>query len=211
MSVYVISEVATGISPRFSLDRSLALLFSPPSRSYLYLCCLTHTLFPTPTTRPGPEVAEQLEVYQKNLKEKTRQMKAMTSELDMYKAQVSEYKFEIEGLLTEQKAVKAQYFAIMRRERDVGTASALGSIMNSRGGMGMDSRGGMESRGGTRGTSGMRTASGGSGYGVGGLGDVGAAAGAAGAEAGAAGDVDEKQGEDGVAETKAGGGESKEE
>ena len=30
--------------------------------------------------QPGPEVAEQLSVYQHNLKEKTRQMKAMASE-----------------------------------------------------------------------------------------------------------------------------------
>jgi len=41
--------------------------------------------------QPGPEVAEQLSVYQANLKEKTRQMKAMASELNMYQAQVNEY------------------------------------------------------------------------------------------------------------------------
>ena len=46
--------------------------------------------------QPGPEVAEQLSVYQQNLKEKTRQMKAMASELNMYQAQVNEYKYEIE-------------------------------------------------------------------------------------------------------------------
>ena len=34
--------------------------------------------------QPGPEVAEQLNVYQTMLREKTRQMKAMTSELNMY-------------------------------------------------------------------------------------------------------------------------------
>ena len=34
--------------------------------------------------QPGPEVAEQLTVYQQNLKQKTRQMKAMASELNMY-------------------------------------------------------------------------------------------------------------------------------
>jgi hypothetical protein len=34
--------------------------------------------------QPGPEVAEQLSVYQQNLREKTRQMKAMASELNMY-------------------------------------------------------------------------------------------------------------------------------
>ena len=34
--------------------------------------------------QPGPEVAEQLSIYQQNLKEKTNQMKAMASELNMY-------------------------------------------------------------------------------------------------------------------------------
>ena len=33
--------------------------------------------------QPGPEVAEQLSIYQQNLREKTRQMKAMASELNM--------------------------------------------------------------------------------------------------------------------------------
>jgi len=40
--------------------------------------------------QPGPEVAEQLSIYQQSLKEKTRQMKAMASELNMYQAQVNE-------------------------------------------------------------------------------------------------------------------------
>ncbi|KAF5837043.1 hypothetical protein DUNSADRAFT_4923 [Dunaliella salina] len=39
--------------------------------------------------QPGPEVAEQLSIYQANLREKTKQMKAMASELNMYQAQVS--------------------------------------------------------------------------------------------------------------------------
>ena len=38
--------------------------------------------------QPGPEVAEQLSIYQANLREKTKQMKAMASELNMYQAQV---------------------------------------------------------------------------------------------------------------------------
>jgi chromosome segregation ATPase len=38
--------------------------------------------------QPGPEVAEQLAVYQQNLKDKLKQMKAMKAELEMYKAQV---------------------------------------------------------------------------------------------------------------------------
>ena len=38
--------------------------------------------------QPGPEVAEQLSVYQATLRQKTGQMKAMASELNMYQAQV---------------------------------------------------------------------------------------------------------------------------
>ncbi|PFX23799.1 cilia- and flagella-associated protein 58-like [Stylophora pistillata] len=38
--------------------------------------------------QPGPEVAEQLSIYQQTLKEKTKQMKGMSSELNMYEAQV---------------------------------------------------------------------------------------------------------------------------
>jgi hypothetical protein len=34
--------------------------------------------------QPGPEVADQLNVYQGNLREKTKQMKAMAAELNMY-------------------------------------------------------------------------------------------------------------------------------
>merc|ERR1711871_1653420 len=45
--------------------------------------------------QPGPEVAEQLSVYQQNLKEKRGQMKAMDEELSMYKSQVGEYKHDI--------------------------------------------------------------------------------------------------------------------
>merc|ERR1712124_246263 len=42
--------------------------------------------------QPGPEVAEQLSVYQQNFKEKTRQMKSMAAELNMFQAQTNEFK-----------------------------------------------------------------------------------------------------------------------
>merc|ERR1711968_236932 len=67
--------------------------------------------------QPGPEVAEQLSVYQQNLKDRTRQMKAMASELNMYQAQVNEYKYEIERLNRELQEVKKRYFDHKRREQ----------------------------------------------------------------------------------------------
>ena len=41
------------------------------------------------------QVAEQLSVYQQTLRDKTRSMKAMASEMNMHQAQVNEYKFEV--------------------------------------------------------------------------------------------------------------------
>eukprot|EP00948_MAST-09A_sp_MAST-9A-sp1_P003143 g3143.t1 len=70
--------------------------------------------------QPGPEVAEQLSVYQQNLKEKTRQMKAMASELNMYQAQVNEYKYERERLKRDLEKAKRKYFEMKRRNKNGG-------------------------------------------------------------------------------------------
>jgi len=67
--------------------------------------------------QPGPEVAEQLSVYQSSLKEKTRQMKAMAAELNMYQAQVNEYKYEIERLTRELQDVKRKYYEQKRKDQ----------------------------------------------------------------------------------------------
>merc|ERR1719174_3132238 len=67
--------------------------------------------------QPGPEVAEQLSIYQQNLREKTKQMKAMASELNMYQAQINEYKYEIERLNRDLQDVKKRYFDHKRREQ----------------------------------------------------------------------------------------------
>uniref|UniRef100_A0A061SN17 Flagellar associated protein n=1 Tax=Tetraselmis sp. GSL018 TaxID=582737 RepID=A0A061SN17_9CHLO len=67
--------------------------------------------------QPGPEVAEQLSVYQANLREKTKQMKAMAGELNMFQAQVNEYKYEIERLTRDLNDMKRKYFEQKRREQ----------------------------------------------------------------------------------------------
>jgi chromosome segregation ATPase len=66
--------------------------------------------------QPGPEVAEQLSVYQQNLREKTRQMKGMASELNMYVTQTSEYKYEIDRLTRDLGDLKKRYYETKRRE-----------------------------------------------------------------------------------------------
>ena len=66
--------------------------------------------------QPGPEVAEQVTVYQNNLKTKTRQMKAMASELNMCQAQVNEYRYEMERLNRELQEVKRKYYVQKRKD-----------------------------------------------------------------------------------------------
>jgi len=66
--------------------------------------------------QPGPEVAEQLSVYQQSLKEKTRQMKAMASELNMHQAQVNEYKYEIERVSRDLQDMKRKYYVQKRQQ-----------------------------------------------------------------------------------------------
>lgn len=68
--------------------------------------------------QPGPEVAEQLQIYQQTLKEKTKQMKAMASELNMYESQVGEYKYEIERIARELQEVKKKYFMQKKKEQN---------------------------------------------------------------------------------------------
>jgi len=67
--------------------------------------------------QPGPEVAEQLSVYQASLRNKQRQMKSMASEMNMYAAQVNEYKYEIERLTRELQDVKRRYYEQKRKEQ----------------------------------------------------------------------------------------------
>ncbi|XP_035672654.1 cilia- and flagella-associated protein 58-like [Branchiostoma floridae] len=67
--------------------------------------------------QPGPEVAEQLQIYQQALKEKNKQLKSMASELNMYDSQNSEYKYEIERLARELQDVKKKYFMQKKKEQ----------------------------------------------------------------------------------------------
>jgi predicted RNase H-like nuclease (RuvC/YqgF family) len=67
--------------------------------------------------QPGPEVAEQLTVYQHSLRNKSRQLKAMASELNMYQAQVNEYKYEIERVTRELQDLKRKYYQQKRKDQ----------------------------------------------------------------------------------------------
>ncbi|XP_040293726.1 cilia- and flagella-associated protein 58 isoform X1 [Bufo bufo] len=67
--------------------------------------------------QPGPEAAEQLQIYQQTLREKTKQLKALSSELNMYESQSQEYKYEVERLANELQNVKKKYLTQKRKEQ----------------------------------------------------------------------------------------------
>ncbi|XP_078449316.1 cilia- and flagella-associated protein 58 [Lampetra fluviatilis] len=67
--------------------------------------------------QPGPEVAEQLQIYQQTLREKTKQMKSLASELNMYESQCQENKYEMERLSRELQNVKKKYLIQKRKEQ----------------------------------------------------------------------------------------------
>ncbi|GAB1302528.1 Cilia- and flagella-associated protein 58 [Apodemus speciosus] len=66
--------------------------------------------------QPGPEAAEQLQIYRHTLREKTKQLKVLSSELNMYESQSQEYKYEIERLGSELVSLKKKYLAQKRKE-----------------------------------------------------------------------------------------------
>ncbi|XP_042559391.1 cilia- and flagella-associated protein 58 isoform X1 [Clupea harengus] len=67
--------------------------------------------------QPGPEAAEQLHIYQHTLREKTKQLKALASEMNMYESHAQEYKYEIERLAQELQDVKKKYLSQKRKEQ----------------------------------------------------------------------------------------------
>merc|ERR1711979_128025 len=67
--------------------------------------------------QPGAEVVEEVAKQQGSLKEKTKQMKAMAAELNMYHAQLSDYKDEIERLTKELQDTKRRYYEQRHREQ----------------------------------------------------------------------------------------------
>ncbi|NXJ73545.1 CFA58 protein, partial [Trogon melanurus] len=67
--------------------------------------------------QPGPEAAEQLQLYRHTLQEQTKQLKVLSSELNMYESRSQEYKHEIEKLTNELLNVKKKYLAQKRKEQ----------------------------------------------------------------------------------------------
>eukprot|EP01035_Chromulina_nebulosa_P019250 gene19250-25102_t len=67
--------------------------------------------------QPGIEIAEQINTYQTNLKNKTQIIKSMASELNMFHAMNNEYKYEIEKLNRDNTELKRKYYIKKRKEQ----------------------------------------------------------------------------------------------
>merc|ERR1711998_27887 len=67
--------------------------------------------------QPGPEVAEQLAMYQQSLAERAKQMEQMETELSMSHTQASEYKYEISRIHKELREVKKKFYEQRKREQ----------------------------------------------------------------------------------------------
>ncbi|CAM9594906.1 unnamed protein product, partial [Pylaiella littoralis] len=67
--------------------------------------------------QPGPEVAEQLAVYQENLKQKVKQMRAMEAELGMYKQQVDLFKSDIEAANEAMRELRNRWVTMQMRRK----------------------------------------------------------------------------------------------
>ncbi|KAA3681886.1 uncharacterized protein DEA37_0001635 [Paragonimus westermani] len=68
--------------------------------------------------QPGPEVAEQLNIYQVMIKEKTKQIKSMAAEMNLYENQIVQYKGELDILNRELQDLKKKYFSQKKRQMD---------------------------------------------------------------------------------------------
>jgi DNA repair exonuclease SbcCD ATPase subunit len=67
--------------------------------------------------QPGPEVSQQLEWYTENLKEKTKLMKKMKTDLREYHTQVQNYMNDIDAYHQELSAIKQNYFKSCAAQR----------------------------------------------------------------------------------------------
>lgn len=75
--------------------------------------------------QPGPEVAEQLEVYEYNLKQKKNQMKQMRGELKMFQEQVKQHKRDIAHLAEKRESQKKAFFKQMQERAADAYAKAM--------------------------------------------------------------------------------------
>lgn len=67
--------------------------------------------------QPGLEAAEKLSLLQKTLNSKTRKLKEMAGEINMYQAKTNQYKYDIERIVKEIQEIRRKYNEQKKREQ----------------------------------------------------------------------------------------------
>jgi len=67
--------------------------------------------------QPGPEVIEQLTIYQNTLKQRTRQIKSNTAEMNMLQTQLNQYKYDVQNLTNQLIIIKKKYYQQKKKEQ----------------------------------------------------------------------------------------------
>lgn len=67
--------------------------------------------------QPGLEAAQQLSILQKSLNSKTRKLKEMAGEINMYQASTNQYKYDIERIVKEIQEIRRKYNEQKKREQ----------------------------------------------------------------------------------------------
>ena len=75
--------------------------------------------------QPGPEIAEQLSVYEENLRTRKQQMSKMNAELESSNVQVTEYRSEVERLHQELLEMKKNFFTMKSKNQTLAREKQL--------------------------------------------------------------------------------------
>jgi len=67
--------------------------------------------------QPGPELTEQLSEYKRSIKQKVKQMKRLTAELNMAESAQQAQDMDIQRLANELQEIKQKYLQAKKRER----------------------------------------------------------------------------------------------
>ncbi|XP_074103609.1 cilia- and flagella-associated protein 58 [Cotesia typhae] len=80
--------------------------------------------------QPAPQSISNLVKAREALRERGKQMKSLTAELNMWESRTNEYKYEVERLNKELRELKAKYLALKRKSSSKLLKSSCGTIIS---------------------------------------------------------------------------------
>ena len=80
--------------------------------------------------QPGPEIAEQLNVYHENILKRAGQLHTMEQELKSSQSQIGEYQSDVQRLTSELAELKKRFFAVKSKNTILKRVRSLASMQN---------------------------------------------------------------------------------